>query len=500
LIRLTLQRKIYLVAWTLSTLLVVILISLIRFDLGQSFERYTVATELGRLDWLVKKMEAEYEVHGGWDFLQEDPERTWRRLSRPHQNLRPPPPEEIDFSDPMQRPALPSDPPRWSRTAPRDEPPRDAPVDRRPPPNDPLNIGPRLKLVDAEGRWLAGSRESDNLSAMAPILFQGQEVGAVILNPAETAQQTLDDAFLKSQTRRLLWAGLSVLSLGLIVAFLLVRYLLAPIKDLAEGARGIAEGKLNTRIPIRSGDELGDLARHFNQMVERLERLEETRRNWISDASHELRTPLAVLRAEIEALEDGVRQPEATSFARLHKQVQQLAGLVEDLRYTLDQGANETLMEQSLFDPVGVLLEVLEGFEPRYRKASLRIEPVNFVGNPVFIRGDAARLAQVFTNLLENTLRYTDPGGFLSIRISRESLCLNIDFEDTAPAPSRREIPSLFERFFRSEPSRSREYGGAGLGLAICKTLVESHGGEITARLSPLGGLAIHIQLPLPPR
>jgi len=116
------------------------------------------------------------------------------------------------------------------------------------------------------------------------------------------------------------------------------------------------------------------------------------------------------------------------------------------------------------------------------------------------MRGDAGRIMQVFSNLLENSLRYTDPGGLLRISVQDLGEELSLIFEDTPPAPSRQDLAHLFDRFFRSEPSRSRALGGSGLGLSICKNLVEAHGGRMTAGLSPLGGLAIRIVLPLEKR
>ena len=493
--RLTLQRKIFLAAWILSTATIVILVTFIRLNLGQSFERYTVSAELSRLDWLVRNVQTEYARFGSWGFIERDPERRWRELSRPHRDVRIPRPMDEFGEEPNQRP-----PPRRDFDGDRPPPPEYAPnppADRTPPPNDPLNIGPRLVLADAEGHRLAGASKIGELSASLPIHYQGEVVGQVFLNPSEAPIGALDDAFLSSQTKSIVGVAVLMLALALLLAWALVRYLIAPINDLTEGSRRIAEGKLKTRLPIRTHDEFGELAQNFNRMVERLEHLETTRRNWISDASHELRTPLAVLRAEIEALQDGIRPADTTSFGRLHKQVQQLSSLVDDLRQTLDQRSGETLMDRMLFSPLEVLEEVLGNFEQRYELAHLRIERVGFNDMPYRVRGDAGRLHQVFTNLLENTLRYTDAGGLLSITLVRMDQWLLLNFEDTAPAPSRNELPYLFDRFFRSEPSRNREHGGSGLGLSICKSLIESHGGEISGRLSSLGGLGIFIKLPI---
>jgi len=301
-------------------------------------------------------------------------------------------------------------------------------------------------------------------------------------------------------SENMLFSGLAALGFSLLAAWLLARHLLAPISDLARAARQIAGGALDTRIQVRSEDELGQLAADFNDMAERLGRVEESRRAWISESSHELRTPLAVLRAEIEAMQDGVRTPNAATLARLHKQVQQLTKLVDDLRLTLDREPAEGAMERELVAwvaPVAVLEEAIETFRERYDAANIRLDSAQLVDAGWQLRGDAGRLLQVFGNLLENSLRYTHAGGQLRIGARASTPQLLLEFDDSAPAPPAAALPRLFERFFRAEPSRSRAFGGSGLGLAICRTLVEAHGGQISATPSALGGLKICIELPL---
>ena len=515
-LRLTVQRKVFLAIFALTTTLVVVLALAMRWNLGQGFERYTSAAEFARLDWLIKNIESEYAIHGNWDFLRSDPEQKWRRLSRPNprggyvlpqgesqlppnedvtgpqdSGMRRPPPPRPD--DPPPRPDD-ADIPQQPRMQDEQRPLPDA---RIPPANDPLRIGPRLALLDADGNRLAGKSSGKGIGSERSIMHQGKVVGRLVLQAAPASVDQLDAAFLASQTRNMLLAGLATLTLSLLAAWALARHLLAPIQDVTDGARRIAEGRLDARIPVRRDDELGELAGNFNMMTERLAKAEESRRAWISDTSHELRTPLAVLRAEIEAMQDGVRSADSATLARLHKQVQQLAKLVDDLRLTLDLEPGVGDMEHVLFSPLATLGEAVAAFRERYADANITLEISGLTGSTRQMRGDAGRLTQVFTNLLENTLRYTDAGGKLRIAAHTDSQRLLIEFEDTAPAPPRSALPHLFERFFRAEPSRSRAHGGSGLGLAICKALVEAHGGCISASLSALGGLCLRIELPL---
>jgi two-component system sensor histidine kinase BaeS len=534
-IRFTIQRKVFLATFALATTMVLLLALVTRWNLGQGFERYTSAAEFARLDWMIRNIENEYAAHGNWDFVRAEPEQAWRRMSRPDQDSRPapergerrppagssqsgpddrPPPFAGDgFPSPRdgegRRPPPPPRPPWDDGPQRRDRPPfpppeadgaqpQQAPPGARPPPqNDTLRIGPRLALLDVDGKRLAGNASGNSAGAEKPILHKGKIVGRLTLQAAPSAVRELDAAFLASQTQNMALAGLAALGLSLLAAWALASHLLAPIRDLTAGARQIADGWLDARIPVRRDDELGELADNFNAMAARLARIEESRRGWISDTSHELRTPLAVLRAEIEAMQDGVRTPDAATLERLHKQVQQLAKLVDDLRLSLDREPGVADMEHLPLSPLAVLEETIDGFRDRYESAGIVLDTTSLADAGWRVRGDAGRLTQVFTNLFENTLRYTSRGGRLRLTAHADARRLALHFDDTAPAPPPSALPHLFERFFRAEPSRSRALGGSGLGLAICKTLVEAHGGCITAGFSELGGLAIRIDLPL---
>jgi two-component system sensor histidine kinase BaeS len=548
--RLTIQRKVFLATFALATTLALLLVFVMRWNLGQGFERYTSAAEFARLDWIIRNIESEYAAHGNWDFVRQAPETSWRRFQRPASNTGIGPGGEMPVGAAQPRPALDVPPqqaggqlppwqqegrqPPWERdgrppppwatgrqpppgsdgpppradvpAAPDNPPAQNAqPVPNVPPaaqqasgrPTDALGIGPRLALLDADGHRLAGSTADNSTGAVRPILYNGAVVGKLTLQAAPTSVKALDDAFLASQTQNMALAGAAALALSLLAAWALARHLLAPIRELARGAHKIADGWLDARIEVRRDDELGELGASFNDMAERLARLEESRRAWISETSHELRTPLAVLRAEIEALQDGVRTPDAATLARLHKQVQQLAKLVDDLRLTLDRTPGGADMEHELLAPLAIVDEVVAAFRERYAAAGLAIDTAGLVDAGWQVRGDAGRLTQVFANLVENSLRYTNAGGRLRIAAHADGRHLVLQFDDTAPAPPVAALPRLFERFFRAEPSRSRAHGGSGLGLAICKTLIEAHGGCIAAVLSPLGGLAIRIDLPL---
>ncbi len=384
-----------------------------------------------------------------------------------------------------------------------------------PPPNDPLDLGPRIGLLDDSGRLVVGNGAHVPAAERA-LVVGGRPVGRLTLQPSVTAASALDRAFLASQLHNLLLSGLLALVLSVFAAWTLSRGLLRPVRDLAAGAREIAQGRLDARIPVRQNDELGALASDFNDMAARLARADEARRAWLADASHELRTPLAVLQAEIEAMQDGVRPADPQSLVSLHRQVLKLAKLVADLRRTLDgrEVAKDMLLES--VDPVAELVQAIEEFRPRFAEAGIALETTSLApaqattpgvgptpaagsgrSESRLVRGDGDRLRQVLMNLLENSLRYTNRGGRLRVTHSLRKGWMTLQFDDTEPAPPRSALPHLFERFYRAEPSRNRARGGSGLGLSICKAVVEAHGGRVSARLSELGGLCVCVELPL---
>lgn len=467
-IRLNIQRKVFLATFALATAMALLLVGLTHWNLERGFARYVAEAELGRLDWLDDYLESAYAERGNWEFLRSN--GAWSAVHRSRAGGGPPFAAGEGFRGPpgggMRR-------------------------------GDGLGIWPRLALLDADGRLVAGNPAAVDAAARRPLSSQGKVIGSLALQAPQTSESALDAAFLVSQTRDLLFSGLAALFLSLLAAWLLARHLLAPIRELAAGARAIAAGRFSHPIGLNRSDELGELAADFNTMAELLARTEKSRRQWLADTSHELRTPIAVLRAEIEAMQDGVRQTDGPTLERLHKQAMQLAKLVDDLRQSLDAMPENIVLDRASVKPVTLLREAVEEFRDRYREAGIAIDSTGIEDGGWTVCGDADRLHQVFANILENSLRYTEAGGHLRLRAAASQGWLRLDFDDTPPAPPDAALPRLCERFFRAEPSRSRAHGGSGLGLAICKALVEAHGGSIAAARSDLGGLSIRLRLPL---
>jgi two-component system sensor histidine kinase BaeS len=312
----------------------------------------------------------------------------------------------------------------------------------------------------------------------------------------ERRLSTAADLAFQQQQLRASWiiAGLA-LAVAALVAVVLARAFLQPLKRVADATHRLAAGHYATRVEVRSADELGRLAEDFNRLAESLEKNETLRRRFMADVSHELRTPLAVLSGELEALEDGVRPLTRESLASLRSEVSALGKLVNDLNQLALADSGALAYRKQTLDVVPLVAQALESHRDRLVERSLAVETAWNGSARVF--GDADRLRQMFRNLLENSARYTDPGGRVRVAVRRDADKVAIDFEDSAPGVPAAALPQLFERFYRVDESRSRANGGSGLGLAICRSIAAAHGGNIAAAPSPLGGLRVSVSLPV---
>ncbi|WP_420853045.1 ATP-binding protein [Spiribacter vilamensis] len=289
-------------------------------------------------------------------------------------------------------------------------------------------------------------------------------------------------------------AAVSV-ALAALLGLLLARGFLAPVRRVATATRILADGDLTTRVSELRRDELGQLARDFNRLAETLEHNERLRREVMSDLSHELRTPVSVLRGELEAIEDGVRPLTAETVAGLQESVATLGRLIDDLYELSLADAGALSYRMGMVELAGLLSDLAEHWQSRFDEAGLALE-LALPADPITVRGDRRRLEQLWTNLLQNNLRYTDPGGRARLRLEADDEGATVRLEDSAPVVPEPALERIFERLYRVEGSRSRASGGAGLGLAIGRSIVEAHGGSIEAYPSPLGGLGIRVWLP----
>lgn len=510
---LTLHRKAFIALAALLVALLLIFAGFSRLGLQRGLGPYVAEIELARMEWLAERLQAHHTQAGGWDSLRSQ-STLWGRLAHPGGGPRRPgaPPPGDPGSPRDARPGLP--PPDHTDSSPPPPPPDDQRSQGRgnitPPQRHPDDIYPRLGLLDAQERVVVGTAPQSGGARLALRSPDGQTIGHLVLAPPQGVRSEADQAFLAQHLGFVAWTGLAGLALALLLSGWLARRWLAPVEALATGARGIAQGALHTRVPVHGNDELAQLARTFNTMAEQLSSIEASRRQWLGDVAHELRTPLAAMRAEIEAVQDGIRPFDDKTALRLHRQVMRLIQLVGDLRASLDATGTSAPSAQVPVHPLSLLAEALASMRPRLAQAAIDVDTAGLdalaARSPApVVQGDAQQLHQVFLNLLENSLRYTDAGGRLQIS-AREVAApssaahpqvLQVQLDDSAPGVPTHELPRIFERLYRAETSRNRDHGGSGLGLAICRAIVLAHGGTLTADASPLGGLRITLTLPL---
>lgn len=434
-----------------------------------SFEReflgYLNEVAVRRMDFVGPRLEQAHRRNGNWDFLRVHP-RVWFGV------LRPVPGEEL-------------------------------PADVAPDPGQPLlsdltGAIPRLGLLDAQGQWVAGYRQQAPGQLRRALNVDGRVVGWLTLAPFQSVAEGGEQRFVQGLLRASALSATVAIALAAAVAWWTSRRLLAPLRRVAAATHQLAAGRYDIRVVHDSPDEVGQLARDFNHLALALQRAEGLRHDFLADVSHELRTPVAVLRGEIEALQDGIRPLNADALASLQAEVQRLATLVDDL-YELARSDAGALSYRYAPVALGPLLaQRVQRQQHRFAQQglTLTLDAMTADAEHATVQADEGRLQQLLDNLLANSLRYTDAPGQVRLALTSTDTGLTLTVQDSAPGVPPYLLPRLFERLFRVETSRSRDSGGAGLGLAICRNIVLAHGGRIEAEASPLGGVTVRVNLP----
>ena len=361
-----------------------------------------------------------------------------------------------------------------------------------------------FRVADADGRVIADSDASPTgtlskaeREQALPIrdgevivgyLLPGREALGVALTD-EAAQRYLD------QLRgALLVGGLVAFAAALLLAGVLTRGIVAPVRRLTQAAQAVAAGNLDARAPVQGRDEIADLAQTFNTMSASLQRAEDARRAQTADIAHELRNPLAVLQGTLEALADGVYEPTPDNIEPALDQVRTLNRLVGDLRTLALADAGQLRLERQPLNVHRLLERAVDAHRDPLAEKGIAL---GYVAVHVpDVHADYDRLNQVIGNILSNAARYVPAGGSVRITAQAAQGGVEVHIADDGPGVPEADLPRLFERFWRGDPSRSRDTGGSGLGLAIARRIIEMHDGRRWAALTPGGGLTVAFWLP----
>ena len=367
----------------------------------------------------------------------------------------------------------------------------------RPPPMSRSDVSLPL-LLDVDKTVLHGHMKDLADLTLYPIAVNSKAVGYVGQLKRKQLSSELDLLFVQQQSQAFMFVAFIMVIVCVMAALPVAAHFVKPIKRLSIGTQRLISGRYQTTIEVTSKDELGQLSENFNSLANTLKENEQARRRWIADISHELRTPLAILKGEIEAIQDGIRPSGPEAIASLHSEVEHLNHLINDL-YELSMSDIGALnYQKNSTNPVAVLDATIDSFRPDFENSGIALKFLasKQVRSNSILLADGARLKQLFSNILKNTLRYTDSPGSLIVEATTHSNGLTLTFKDSAPGVSEQEIGSLFERLYRVESSRNRATGGAGLGLSICQNIVAAHDGSISAKTCEMGGICVTVVLP----
>ena len=290
------------------------------------------------------------------------------------------------------------------------------------------------------------------------------------------------EMFVSAVHRYLIWASLGAVLLAVTLSFLLMRRVLGPLRQMTEITQEISAGDYSGKIPITSRDEVGRLAAAFNRMAEGLQRIEQLRKTMVIDVAHELRTPLTNMKGYLEAITDGVVPPSKETLDLLQEETLRLGRLIEDILSLAKADAARMDLRKADLQISRLILQSLDAFRPQFNAKGIGVT-TDFSEDTAPLSADPEKLAQVVTNLLQNAWQYAPQGATVRIFASPMPGEIRFTFSNPGVSLSHKDLPLIFERFYRGEKSRSREHGGAGIGLAIVKELIEAHSGRVGAEL-----------------
>lgn len=323
-----------------------------------------------------------------------------------------------------------------------------------------------------------------------PLTLEGRPIGQLsIALPAGTVP-VADQNFRRSVNVLLVLGGLGAGTIGVGAGVVASRRMVRPITELTGAVRELRAGDRSRRAAVTGTNEVAQLARAFNDLVDSVEREDAVRRGFAADVAHELRTPLAVLRSQIEAVQDGVVEPAPALFSSLHEETMRLGRLIADLETMTSADSVEFDLHRQPVDLAHLVAAATDSVSQRFAERQLRVV---LRTEPAAVLGDEVRLQQVVTNLLTNAVKFVHPGGTVTVSTRNRDGWVELDVSDDGPGIAGEDLDHVFERFYRGHQVRT---GGSGIGLAVVATLVHAHGGEVTVVNLPEGGASFRIRLP----
>ena len=365
--------------------------------------------------------------------------------------------------------------------------------------------GTRIILASGNGtvmgdsaRELVGTNYTDPSKSPIELTWNQEVVGRAYI-AADPGAEEYVAPFVRlsaSINRSLLLGGSLAIGIGLLLTFILSRRMMSPIGVLAETARRLGRGDLSQRVRLQGEGEIASLGRAFNSMADDLEHAEQLRRNMVADVAHELRTPLSNIQGYLEAIRDGMIEPDATAIRSLSEEATLLSRLVNELQELSLAEAGELKLVFQAESIVDLIRQAADSWQPQLTAGDISLSR-EVPDDLPSVNIDWQRVNQVLHNILENAVAHTRKGGAIKIAAGQKGKWVEVSVSDTGEGIPAEDLPHIFERFYRVDKSRARATGGSGLGLTIAKRLVEAHGGTIVVNSTLGEGSRFSFTLPL---
>ncbi len=361
------------------------------------------------------------------------------------------------------------------------------------------NADGKIIYDDSEDEALGsvGVNEGGGNVASAAIRVDGEEIGTLLVHVpgAETLLTKFDENFRDNSYRAMVFAGVFAVVIAMVVGAFFSRKLVAPIKKITNAAKALKEGDYSARTGMEGNDEISRLGNMFDLMADSVEANQKLERRLVTDVAHELRTPLMAIQSTVEAMIDGVFEPDAERLETLNSEVQRLSRLVDALLKLSRLESRAKAIEKKKVDLAEMLSSVVLNHQAYIHDSGLNLE---FQYDPhVYVYGDADLLRQAAANLISNAVRYTPEGGTITVKALKGDLMGQIVVKDTGIGLTAEEAKMVFQRFWRADSGRARATGGLGIGLSAVKEIVDQHNGWVRVEGRPNEGACFTIYIPL---
>ncbi|MBU2864026.1 HAMP domain-containing protein [Reinekea forsetii] len=452
----SLRTKLFLSILFINTLLIATVLWLNSTSFNQNFADYVNKQEARRLQPLLESLAAYNQRNQGWQALQNNPKQ-WVALIN------------------LSYPTLMSDRRRFSPRPPYLE---------------------RLLLKSEQGELIVGREDPNKRFVWVPITNEASgTLGYIGYQPNERLDAQVDNIFRTQYKEQIRWIAVALLITSAVFAIFISGVIARPLRKVSTALAEMAAGNYHQTITHNSQDELGQLAQDVKQLADTLQENQKSRSQWVTDIAHELRTPIAVLLADIESAQDGIRETNEDWLKSLQWQAERMGRLVNDLNELSGSEVGALQYKKAPVDLKQLMFASLEQYSSRLNESNIKLS-MSTKGKNFLAFIDEQRIEQLFSNLMQNTLRYTDSPGQLSLQLLEQDSMLLLTWSDSSPGVEETEFPKLFDRLYRVDSSRNRKTGGSGLGLAIVKNIVHAHQGTVVAKSSELGGVTIELTLP----